>query len=74
MVDIFAPGTRVLSVGIENDQDADMLEGTSMTVPYVAGLAAYLIAFDNLTTPAAVLAYATTSQVVKCVRSRNGWT
>jgi subtilisin family serine protease len=53
-VDVFAPGVSVLSVGFANDTASATLSGTSMASPHVAGLAAYLIGLENLTTPAAV--------------------
>ncbi|KAJ6788165.1 hypothetical protein PWT90_09602 [Aphanocladium album] len=50
-VDIFAPGVKVLSVGIKSDTDTNVLSGTSMASPHVAGLAAYLMALQNLNSP-----------------------
>jgi subtilisin family serine protease len=49
LVDVFAPGVGVLSVGITNDNATDTLSGTSMASPHVAGLAAYLMALENIT-------------------------
>ncbi|OAA80999.1 oryzin precursor [Akanthomyces lecanii RCEF 1005] len=46
-VDIFAPGVDILSVGIKNDQDTNVLSGTSMASPHVAGLSAYLMGLQK---------------------------
>ncbi|KAI2638615.1 protease [Xylaria nigripes] len=54
LVDIYAPGIDVLSVGIKNDQDQRSLSGTSMSSPHVAGLAAYLMSLEGLTDAKAV--------------------
>lgn len=54
-VDIFAPGVDVLSVGIANNTATEILSGTSMATPHIAGLAAYLMALENITDPSAVL-------------------
>jgi len=51
-VDIFAPGVDVLSVGITSNTATATLSGTSMACPHVAGLAAYLMALENITTAA----------------------
>lgn len=48
-VDVFAPGVRVLSVGINNNTDTATLSGTSMASPHVCGLAAYLMALEGIT-------------------------
>jgi len=49
LVDIYAPGVRILSVGIRNDNDEAVLSGTSMAAPHVAGLAAYLMRLEGIT-------------------------
>jgi oryzin len=55
-VDILAPGTNVLSSYIGSNTATGTLTGTSMATPHVVGLALYLMALENITTPAAVTA------------------
>nr|ACV71862.1 subtilisin-like protease Pr1A [Metarhizium lepidiotae] len=52
VVDIFAPGTGVLSTWIGGSTNT--ISGTSMATPHIAGLAAYLNALNGKTTPAAL--------------------
>jgi subtilisin family serine protease len=54
-VDVYGPGVDVLSVGIKSDTDTDTLSGTSMASPHIAGLAAYLMALNNLNDPQTVV-------------------
>jgi len=49
LVDIYAPGVDVLSVGIKSNTDTATLSGTSMASPHVAGLSAYLMSLEGLT-------------------------
>ncbi|KAI1501893.1 peptidase S8/S53 domain-containing protein [Biscogniauxia marginata] len=53
-VDIMAPGVSVLSSYIGSNTATRSLSGTSMATPHVLGLALYLQALENLSTPAAV--------------------
>lgn len=56
VVDIFAPGVDVLSTWIGGDDATEVLSGTSMACPHVAGLALYLMALEGLETPQQVTA------------------
>ncbi|KAI2604306.1 subtilisin-like protein [Hypoxylon fragiforme] len=54
VVDVFAPGVDVESVGITSDTASETLSGTSMASPHIAGLAAYLMSIEGLTDATAV--------------------
>ncbi|KAK4124268.1 subtilisin-like protein [Parathielavia appendiculata] len=49
LVDVFAPGRDVTSVGIRSTTDTLTISGTSMASPHVAGIAAYLMALEGIT-------------------------
>lgn len=56
VLDVYAPGTQILSAWIGSNTATNTIDGTSMACPHVAGLALYLMAHEGLTTPAAVTA------------------
>jgi subtilisin family serine protease len=55
-VDIFAPGSNIVSAGIANPTQYTTKSGTSMACPHVAGYAASILSQNPRLTPAAVKA------------------
>ena len=55
-VDIFAPGTGITSSWIDTDTATNVISGTSMATPHVAGVAALIVAATPGITPANVAA------------------
>ncbi|KAH7378127.1 subtilase [Cadophora sp. MPI-SDFR-AT-0126] len=51
VVDIFAPGTDILSTWINGPTDTNTISGTSMATPHIVGLGAYLIGLEGTRAP-----------------------
>ncbi|RYO92139.1 hypothetical protein DL762_001797 [Monosporascus cannonballus] len=54
VVDIFAPGSAVLSTWIGSSSATNTISGTSMASPHIAGLGAYLLTLEGSRSPAAL--------------------
>jgi len=54
VVDIFAPGSEILSTWIDGPDDTNTISGTSMATPHVIGLGAYLIGLEGASQPQAL--------------------
>ena len=57
VVDVFAPGTSILSTWNTGTSATNTISGTSMASPHIAGLGAYLLTLLGKKTPAALCSY-----------------
>jgi len=51
LVDIYAPGDSIPSLGIANDTAISIFSGTSMAAAHIAGLGAYFLALEGPRSP-----------------------
>lgn len=54
VLDIFGPGTGVLSTWYTSDSATNSITGTSMATPHIVGLASYAISVDGITGVSAI--------------------
>ncbi|KAL6415555.1 subtilisin-like serine protease [Ilyonectria robusta] len=66
VVDLFAPGLAITSLGITSKTATATMSGTSMSCPHVAGLALYLKAKESIVSPGA------TTTRIKNLATKNG--
>ena len=67
VVDVFAPGTGVISAWYTSNTASATLDGTSMASPHVAGAAALFLSSNRSATPAQVASAITTTSTANVV-------
>ncbi|KAL2130954.1 hypothetical protein VTI74DRAFT_5737 [Chaetomium olivicolor] len=63
VVDIFAPGSSILSTWIGGSSATNTISGTSMATPHITGLGAYLLALLGPKSPAELCNYIKTTAI-----------
>ena len=71
-VDVFAPGTSILSCWIRSDTDTNIISGTSMACPHVVGVVARYQSNIGIPTPAAIHTYIVGSATTNAISFRVG--
>jgi aqualysin 1 len=71
-VDIFAPGVSILGANIGSDTATQVISGTSMASPHIAGAAALIRGSNPGLTPDQVLQTMVNSASVNCIGGVNG--
>lgn len=72
ILDIFAPGTDILSTWIGSTTATNTISGTSMATPHVVGLVLYLQALEGLSSPSAVASRLTALSTKNAVNDVQG--
>lgn len=73
-VDIFAPGSSIISAGISTSSASAVMSGTSMAAPHVAGVAAVILGNARALTPAEVASRLSTDATTGVISGLNSST
>lgn len=74
VVDVFAPGTSIMSAYIPNNTSTAILSGTSMATPYVAGAVGKYLSANVKSTPAQVSTFIKSSSTKNVITGLRGST